>query len=64
MTAADHERLLIHLHRLKASWMLFGYDCELYRHYLSMEPLRLIQPVSISPRDTKPRREKCIWIRY
>lgn len=63
MTAADHERLLIRLHELKASWMLFGYDCELYRHYLP-EPLRLDQPVSISSAKKKPRCEKCIWVRY
>jgi DNA adenine methylase len=64
MTATDHERLLIALHGLKASWMLFGYESELYRHYLGEPDLRLDQPICISPAISKPRCEKCIWIRY
>jgi len=64
MTSADHERLLIRLHQLKAAWMLFGYDNELYRHYLPEPALRLDQPISISAAAKKPRCEKCIWVRY
>jgi DNA adenine methylase len=64
MTASDHERLLITLDGLKASWMLLGYDSKLYRHYVGQPDIRLDQPVCISAATEKPRCEKCIWIRY
>jgi DNA adenine methylase len=64
LTAADHERLLISLHHLRGTWILFGYNSELYRHYVGEPHLRLDQPVSISPAAKKPRCQKCIWFRY
>lgn len=65
MTNADHERLLIRLHQLQGSWMLFGYECDLYRHYLAgNEPVRVMQSVSISTATIKPIREKCVWFKY
>ncbi len=65
MTEKDHERLLIKLHAVKGSWILFGYDNPLYQKYLAgNKPFVMERTCNISRSSVRPVRHECAWFKY